>query len=88
LEGLFGSIVWILANILYIDLKRKGRGGWSRIILFWMGIPLTWLWFFILPEGSAPVLDEPPDDADALLEEIRRARRLDPGPSQGGDPEA
>jgi hypothetical protein len=75
-EGLAGSIIWVLANFLYVDLKRKGKPGLSRIILFWMGIPLTWLWFFIIPEGSAPELEDVPDDADALLAEIRRERRL------------
>ena len=86
LEGLFGSIVWALANILYVDLKRKGRGGLSRIILFWMGTPLTWLWFFLVAEGSAPVLEEPPDDAQDLLAEIRRDRGLGKG-SSGDNPE-
>ena len=84
-ERIIGSIVWILANALYIDLKRKGRSGWSRIILFWMGNPLTWLWFFLIREGSVPELDEPPDDAEALLAEIRRERRLSAG-SPGSEP--
>ncbi|MBT8398019.1 MAG: hypothetical protein HKO65_09655 [Gemmatimonadetes bacterium] len=82
-EGLVGSIIWALANILYVDLKRKGKAGWSRIILFWMGIPLTWLWFFIIREGSAPELEEAPDDADAILAEIQREKRLKPGASDG-----
>lgn len=84
-EGVIGSILYALANILYIDQKRKGRGGFARIILFWMGIPLTWLWLFLVPEGSAPVLDEPRDDAEALLEEIRRERALEEGRSGGAD---
>ena len=78
-EGIVGSIVWVLANALYIDMKRKGRSGWSRIFLFWMGNPLTWLWFFLIREGSAPEIEEPPDDAEALLAEIRRERRLSAG---------
>ena len=80
-EGIAGSIIWTLANVLYIDLKRKGRTGFSRIILFWMGIPLTWLWLFLVREGSAPPLEEPPDDAEAILAEIRRERRLGSGAS-------
>ena len=79
LEGLIGGLIWALANILYVDLKRKGRSGFSRIILFWMGTPLTWLWLLLIREGSAPVLDEAPDDADAILADIRRARRLEAG---------
>jgi len=77
-EGFIGSVIWALANALYIDLKRKGRRGFSRIVLFWMGLPLTFLWLFLVREGSVPVLGETPDDADALLEEIRKDRRLTP----------
>ncbi|MFH1766240.1 MAG: hypothetical protein ABIF09_18810 [Gemmatimonadota bacterium] len=83
-EGIAASIVSVLANVLYIDLKRKGRSGFSRIILFWMGMPLTWLWLFLIKEGSAPELEEPPDDAEALLAEIRRERRLGAGTSGDG----
>lgn len=78
-EGLIGSIIWTLANVLYIDMKRKGRPGFSRIVLFWMGIPLTWLWLFLIKEGSARELEEVPDDADQILAEIRRDRELDSG---------
>jgi len=85
LEGIFGSIVWFLANLLYIDLKRKGKPGFSRIVLFWMGLPLTWLWFFLLPEGSAPALEEPRDDTEDLLAEIRREKRLGAGEEGGSD---
>jgi hypothetical protein len=76
----------VLANVLYIDLKRKGKPGFGRFILFWMGTPLTWLWFFIIKEGSAPAIEEAPDDAAALLAEIRRDRRLRPG-GEERDPE-
>ena len=82
-EGIVGSIVWVLANALYLDMKRKGRSGFSRIILFWMGTPLTWLWFFLIREGSAPAIEEAPDDAEALLAEIRRERRLSAGTRRG-----
>ena len=82
-EGIIGSIIWVLANALYIDQKRKGKGGWGRIILFWMGNPLTWLWLFLIKEGSAPEVVGPPDDAEAILAEIRRERRLSSGISEG-----
>jgi hypothetical protein len=85
LEGIAGTIVWVLANALYVDQKRKGRGGFGRIVLFWMGLPLTWLWLLAVPEGSAPVLEEPPDDAEEILAEIRRQRRLEN--SSGSDRE-
>ena len=82
MEEFIGGIIWILANLLYIDLKRKGKPGWSRIILFWMGLPLTWLWLFLVKEGSAPELLEAPDDADAILAEIKKDRQLKPGPPE------
>jgi len=78
-EGLITSVIWILANLLYIDQKRKGKPGWGRIILFWMGIPLTWLWLFLVKEGSAPEIEEAPDDAETILAEIRRERQLRSG---------
>lgn len=79
-EGIIASIISVLANVLYIDLKRKGKPGFGRLVLFWMGTPLTWLWFFVIKEGSAPVIEEAPDDAAAILAEIRRDRQLRPGP--------
>ena len=83
MEELITGVIWILANLLYIDLKRKGKAGWSRIILFWMGLPLTWLWLFLVKDGSAPELEEVPDDADAILAEIQRDKQLNPGSPEG-----
>lgn len=83
LEGIAGSIVWAMANYLYADLRRKGRSGFSRLILFWMGMPLTWLWLFLIADGSAPAIKPPPDDTDAILAEIRRDRRLRSGSGDG-----
>jgi hypothetical protein len=84
-ESIAGSIVWFLANVLYIDQRRKGKGGWARIILFFMGLPLTWLWLFLVKEGSAPELVEPPDDANAILAEIRREKQLRAGSELPGE---
>lgn len=86
MEEFITGVIWILANLLYIDLKRKGKAGWSRIILFWMGLPLTWLWLFLVKDGSAPELQEVPDDADAILAEIHREKRLQPGAPEGESP--
>ena len=80
LKALFAGILSVLANVLYVDLRRKGKSGLSRVILFWMGTPLTWLWLLLVKEGSAPAIEEPPDDAAAILAEIRRDRQLRPGP--------
>ena len=76
LEGIIGGFVWAAANYLYIDMRRKGRRGFARIALFWMGVPWTWLWLFVIPEGTDPELPPPEDDAEGLLEEIRRKRAL------------
>ena len=84
-ESIVAGIISVLANLVYIDLKRKGKPGFGRMVLFWMGTPLTWLWFFIIKEGSAPALEEVPDDAAAILAEIRRDRQLRPG-SDSSDP--
>jgi hypothetical protein len=79
LRELIGSLVWLAANGLYIDMRRKGRHGLARIIFFWMGNPATWLWLFLVPEGKKPELPPPADDFDHLLEEIRRDRALSAG---------
>jgi len=77
---LIGSLVWIAANGLYIDMRRKGRRGFARILFFWMGIPATWLWLFLIPEGKNKARLEPPrDDYADLLAEIRRDRAMNPG---------
>ncbi len=86
-EGLAGSLVWLLANGLYIDMKRKGRGGFGRIVLFFMGLPATWLWLVLIREGKHRELPEPPDDTAALLAEIRRDRALRRGDAEGEMPE-
>lgn len=89
LRELIGSLVWLAANGLYIDMRRKGRHGLARIIFFWMGTPATWLWFFLVPEGKKPELPPPADDFDHLLEEIRRDRALsDGGGATPGEPPA
>jgi hypothetical protein len=77
---LIGTLVWFAANGLYIDLRRKGRGGLARIIFFFMGMPATWLWLFLVPEGSRKEeLASPRDDYHDLLNQIRRERALGPG---------
>ena len=76
LEELIGTLVWLAANGLYIDLKRKGRPGIPRLIFFWMGTPATWLWFFLVREGKKEKALPRADDAQLLLEEIRRDKAL------------
>lgn len=83
MEELIGSLVWLAANWLYIDMKRKGRTGFARIFFFWMGIPATWLWLFLIPAGKKTKLPPPSDDFDAIMAEIQRDKALRPGPGGG-----
>jgi hypothetical protein len=83
---LIGTLVWLSANGLYIDLRRKGRGGLARIIFFFMGMPATWLWLFLVSEGKkSEELQPPRDDYHDLLAEIRRDRSLGAGPREDAD---
>ncbi len=76
LETLIAAIVWSVANIVYVDMKRKGVHGFTRFAAFWAGTPTTWIWFFAVDEGSAPRFEPKGDqDEEALLEEVRRDRR-------------
>jgi hypothetical protein len=41
LETVVAAIVWLVANVVYIDLKRKGVRGPTRFAAFWVGTPTT-----------------------------------------------
>jgi hypothetical protein len=85
LQAILGALVWLVANVVYVDLKRKGIRGFTRFAAFWAGTPTTWISLFAVREGSQPSIDPPPDDeGEALLAEIRRDRALNPGDSVGG----
>lgn len=87
LQAVVGAIVWAFANVVYFDLKRKGVRNFGRFAAFWVGNPLTWVTFFVVPEGHQPSFEAPPDDDDALLAVIRHDRELRErvGPRDGGD---
>ena len=76
LEGLIGAIVWTVANVVYVDLRRKGERGFGRFVSFFAGMPATWLWLLMIREGELPRVGPPPDDEDRLLREIRVDREL------------
>lgn len=83
LEVLIGAIVWVVANIVYIDLRRKGIHGFTRFAAFWVGNPTTWISLFAVREGRQPAFQPVEDEDDgALLLEIRRDREA------RGDPES
>lgn len=79
-ESLISFLVWLVANLVYLDRKRSGRRGVRRILAFWLGSPTTWLTLVFVREGSTLRVVPPPDDEGALLAEIRRDRRLRGGP--------
>ncbi len=81
LESLVGFLVWLVANLVYLDRKRSGRRGLRRLLAFWLGIPTTWLTLLFVREGSTLLVEPPPDDEEALLAEVRRDRRLRGGPA-------
>jgi hypothetical protein len=77
IQQLVGAVVWVLAVVVYLDLRRRGRHGFTRFIAFWAGMPVTFLSMFAVKEGSQPDIPAPPDDDLALLAEIRRERSGD-----------
>ncbi len=74
LQWWFGAIVWLVANVVYVDMKRKGLHGFTRFAAFWAGTPTTWIALFALKDGTQPSFERPDDDDTTLLEEIRRDR--------------
>ncbi|HSG08575.1 MAG TPA: hypothetical protein VLA36_09460 [Longimicrobiales bacterium] len=84
--GVAGFLVWVVGNVVYADKRRRGVGGFARLLSFWLGFPGTWLCLLLVAEGSQPALDPPPDDEEALLAEVRTARRLKIERPEGGTP--
>ena len=80
------AIVWTLANVVYIDMRRKGVRGFGRFAAFWVGFPATWAASFVVKEGRAATIQPPDDDEEALLREVRldrEARGLGAGRAEG-----
>ena len=75
-EAIVTAVVTLIANLVYIDLRRKGVGGFTRFVSFWMGTPWSWVSFFMVPKGSQPKFQPPPDDDALLFWEVRRDRLL------------
>jgi hypothetical protein len=77
-----GAIVWTLANIVYVDMRRKSVTGFGRFAAFWAGFPGNFVWMFVVEEGDRRYLEPPDDDEEKLLRDViddREARRLAPG---------
>lgn len=73
LETVIGAIVWTFANVLYVDLRRKGAKK-GRVLSFLVGYPGTLVSLFVVREGQVPLIEPPEDDEERLLREIRADR--------------
>jgi hypothetical protein len=83
LEAAVGSVVWILANVMYRAYVRDGETGFKRFAAFWLGFPYTILSNFVVPRPRSPRDRSLPgneaEDAEEerdLLREIREDRLL------------
>lgn len=77
-QSIVAALVWIVANVVYLDMKRKGVRGFTRFAAFWAGTPTTWIIFFAVRDGRRPRFETGTED-DQLLREIRRDRALRSG---------
>jgi hypothetical protein len=87
IHELAGFAVWLVANGVYVDLRRKGEKGFARLVCFWLGLPVTWLSLLVVKEGSQPRIRPPPDDVLSLMQEIQRDRALRAGDSADQEPD-
>lgn len=67
-----GSVVSILANMMYASYRTSGKFGFGRLLSFWTGFPLTLCVAMVIP--ARPARRELVDDEAELLAEIRRDR--------------
>lgn len=87
LYSVVSVIGWALANLVYVDLRRKGIGGFGRRAAFWFGFPGTWVSMIVEDEGSALEIEHDDDDEERILKEIRQDREARGliGPSEVGE---
>ena len=88
LDWAIGAIVWALANVVYIGMRRKGIRGFGRFAAFWVGFPGTFTAMWLVDEGRPSGIDPPEADDDDLLLEVRRDRETRKLRRAGGDAEA
>ena len=78
LEGILGSLVWVVANFAYGSYLRDGERGFKRLAAFWLGLPLTLCSGFFIPRSrriTKSRRDEFEEERELLME-IRRDRAL------------
>lgn len=77
LETLIAAIVWVVANVVYLDLRRKGVPGLTRLAAFWVGLPTTLITVLVVDDDPHPTFSPARDDDEIrLLADIRRDRAL------------
>ncbi len=70
-----GSIISILASLMYASYRSSGKFGFGRLLAFWTGFPITLLVALVIPaRPPRPARRQLADDEDELLAEIRRDR--------------
>ena len=67
-----GSIVSILAAVMYGTYRSSGKYGFGRLLSFWTGFPWTLCVSMVIP--AAPRPRRVVEDDSELLAEIRRDR--------------
>ncbi len=81
-RSITGGLVWVVANVVYLDKRRRGRKGLARFFAFWVGLPVTFITLIVMREGEEDLVRPPDDDEEALLHEVRQDRALRDGPSE------
>lgn len=82
MESIAALCLWILANAVYVDMRRQGAKGFKRLVAFWIGWPGTLVGMFSVDEASQPPIRSDDRDLRLLVEEVRRdrwERAPDPG---------
>jgi hypothetical protein len=73
-EGIAALIMWVLANAVYVDMRRRGERGFKRLCAFWLGWPGTLVGMFSVDEASQPAIRHDDEGLRSLVEDIRRDR--------------
>ena len=86
METIVGAILWVLANAVYVDMRRSGERGFKRLCAFWIGWPGTFVGMLSVDEESRPRVRMDDRGLKSLVEEIRRDRddRDEIGPGAAG----
>lgn len=74
LEWIAGAAVWVLANAVYVDMRKRGVHGFGRFAAFFAGLPLTLLSASLVREGRPPRFGPSYEDDQDLLREVRTDR--------------